>query len=518
MDILTIFIRRPVLATMLTVLLVVLGLFSYRTLGVNSMPDIEIPVVTVTTILRGASPEEIESQVTKPIEEAINTIEGVDELKAFNTEGMSRITIRFLLERKIAEAAQDVRDKVATAIRRLPQDTEAPVISKVDFDAIPVVTLAVTGPRDMKEISEIARLKIKEAIENVRGVGAVIPMGNWIRAINVFLDLDRLQSYGIPISRVKVALASQNVEIPSGRIDRGDSEQVLRTLARIERVEDFNKIVVATVNDRQITIGDIGRVEDSVEEPRSLARLWTKDTGGAGTPAVSLVVQKQSGTNTVDVINRVKKRLKEIAPTLPPGIKISIVADQSRFIISSINELQLHLILGGILTALSVLLFMRSLRSTVIAAIAIPTSLIATFTLMRVLNFTLNNMSLLGLTLAVGIVIDDAIVVLENIFRHMEELKKSPMQAAIDGLKEIGLAVMATTTSLVVIFLPVAFMSGMAGRFFLRVWPHRRVRHCHLVAYFIHSYAHALGAVSEPQASRRLIQGNQILEAHPGYL
>jgi len=466
MDILTIFIRRPVLATMLTVLLVVLGLFSYRTLGVNSMPDIEIPVVTVTTILRGASPEEIESQVTKPIEEAINTIEGVDELKAFNTEGMSRITIRFLLERKIAEAAQDVRDKVATAIRRLPQDTEAPVISKVDFDAIPVVTLAVTGPRDMKEISEIARLKIKEAIENVRGVGAVIPMGNWIRAINVFLDLDRLQSYGIPISRVKVALASQNVEIPSGRIDRGDSEQVLRTLARIERVEDFNKIVVATVNDRQITIGDIGRVEDSVEEPRSLARLWTKDTGGAGTPAVSLVVQKQSGTNTVDVINRVKKRLKEIAPTLPPGIKISIVADQSRFIISSINELQLHLILGGILTALSVLLFMRSLRSTVIAAIAIPTSLIATFTLMRVLNFTLNNMSLLGLTLAVGIVIDDAIVVLENIFRHMEELKKSPMQAAIDGLKEIGLAVMATTTSLVVIFLPVAFMSGMAGRFF----------------------------------------------------
>jgi len=466
MNNLTIFIRRPVLATMLSLLLVVLGMFSYRTLGVDTMPNIEIPIVTVTTILRGASPEEVESQVTKPIEEVVNTIEGVDELRAVNTEGMSRIIIKFHLERKIAEAAQDVRDKVATVIRRLPIDTEAPVITKMDFDAVPILTLAVTGPRDMKEISEIARLQVKEAIENIRGVGAVIPMGNWTRAINVFLDLDRLQSFGIPIAKVKVALATQNVEIPSGRIDRGDSEQVLRTLARIERVEDFKNIIVATVNGRQITIGDIGRVEDSIEEPRSLARLWKKETGAAGTAAVSLVVQKQSGTNTVDVIHAVKKRLLEIEPHLPPGIKVSVIADQSRFIESSIDELRLHLVLGGILTALSVLLFMRNLRSTLIAAIAIPTSLIATFTFMSALHFTLNNMSLLGLTLAVGIVIDDAIVVLENIFRHMEELGKPPLQAAIDGLKEIGLAVMATTTSLVVIFLPVAFMQGMVGRFF----------------------------------------------------
>jgi len=466
MNFLTVFIRRPVLATMLTVLLLVLGLFSYRMLGVDAMPNIEIPVVTVTTVLRGASPEEIESQVTKPIEEVVNTIEGIDELKSISKEGISRITIRFDLEREIGEAAQDVRDKVATVIGRLPDDTEAPVISKLDFDAVPVVKLAVTGPRGMKEISEIARLNIKEAIENVRGVGAVIPAGNWTRAINVFLNLDRLQAYNIPISRVKAALASQNVEIPSGRIDRGETEQVLRTLARIERVEDFEKIIVSTVNGRQITIGDIGRVEDSVEEPRTLARLWTKKEGGEGTPAVSLIVQKQSGTNTVEVISRVKKRLEEIRQTLPPGITVSVVADQSRFIIGSIDELRLHLILGGILTALSVLLFMRNVRSTIIAAIAIPTSLIATFTFMNALNFTLNNMSLMGLTLAVGIVIDDAIVVLENIFRHMEELKKPPLQAAADGLKEIGLAVMATTTSLVVIFLPVAFMRGMAGRFF----------------------------------------------------
>jgi HAE1 family hydrophobic/amphiphilic exporter-1 len=466
MNALIIFIRRPVLASMLTALLLVLGLFSYRVLGVDLMPKIEIPVVTVTTVLRGASPEEIESQVTKPIEEVVNTIEGIDEMQSSSVEGISRVTIRFVLERRIAEAAQDVRDKVATVLRLLPEGTDPPVISKMDFDAIPVITLAVTGPRSMKEISEIARLQVKEAIENVNGVGSVQPVGNWTRAVNVVLDLDKLQAYGIPISRVKSALASQNVEIPSGRIDRGASEQVLRTLARIENVEDFNRIVVSTVNGRQVTIGDIGRVEDSVEEPRSLARLWTKGEAGKGTSAVSLVIQKQSGTNTIEVITNVKKRLKEIEPILPPGVKLSIVADQSKFIVRSINELRLHLILGGILASLAVLLFMRNLRSTIIAAVAIPTSLIATFAFMRALNFTLNNMSLLGLTLAVGIVIDDAIVVLENIFRHMEEYGKERFQAAVDGLQEIGLAVMATTTSLVVIFLPVAFMQGIAGRFF----------------------------------------------------
>jgi HAE1 family hydrophobic/amphiphilic exporter-1 len=451
---------------MVTALFLILGLFSYRVLGVDLMPKIELPVVTVTTVLRGASPEEIESQVTKQIEEVVNTIEGIDELKSVSVEGISRVTIRFVLERRVAEAAQDVRDKVATVMQLLPEGTESPVISKLDFDAIPVLTLALTGPRDMKEISEIARLQVKEAIENVSGVGAVLPVGNWTRAVNVILDLDKLQAYGISISRIKAALATQNVEIPSGRIDRGESEQVLRTLARIEKVEDFNKIIVATVNGRQISIGDIGRVDDSVEEPRSLARLWTKAAAGTGTPAVSLVIQKQSGTNTIDVINNVKRRLKVIEPALPPGIKISIVADQSKFIVKSIDELRLHLVLGGILASLAVLLFMRNLRSTIIAAVAIPTSLIATFAFMRALNFTLNNMSLLGLTLAVGIVIDDAIVVLENIFRHMEEYGKGRFQAAVDGLQEIGLAVMATTTSLVVIFIPVAFMQGMAGRFF----------------------------------------------------
>jgi hydrophobic/amphiphilic exporter-1 (mainly G- bacteria), HAE1 family len=466
MEGLTIFIRRPVLASMVTILLLVLGFFSYRTLGVDLMPKIDIPVVTVTTVLRGASPEEIESQVTKPVEEVINTVAGIDELTSYSLEGVSRVVVRFVLERPIAEAVQDVRDKVATVLMNLPQGTDSPVISRVDFDAFPIVTLSVSADRDMKEVSEIARLKVKEALESVDGVGAVLPSGAWKRAINVVVSLDKMQAYGLSIARVKAALASQSVEVPAGRLDRGDNEQVLRTMARAESLADFAAIVVAKSNGRQISLADIARIEDSTEEPRSLARLWNKGDSGRGRTAVALVVQKQSGSNTIEVVDRVNKRLADIAPTLPPDVKVSVISDQSRFIRDSISELKLHLILGGGLAALAVLLFLRNLRSTIIAAIAIPTSLIATFTLMRALDFTLNNMSLLGLTLAVGIVIDDAIVVLENIFRHMEEHDKDPVQAAIDGLKEIGLAVMATTTSLIVIFLPVAFMQGLSGRFF----------------------------------------------------
>ena len=466
MNALTIFIRRPVLATMLTTLLLVLGLFSYRGLGVDTLPKIDIPVVTVVTLMTGASPEEVESQISKPLEEAVNTVAGIEELTSYSYEGKSVIVIRFVLERAIAEAVQDVRDKVSAAIYKLPDGIEQPVVTRIDFDAMPVLTLAVRGPRELKEVSEITRLKVKEAIENTPGVGEVTVIGGRTRAINVELDLDKLQAAGVSIAQVKAALAAQNVEIPAGRIDRGDSEQVLRTLGRIETIEDFNRLIVATKNGRQITVGDLGTTKDSVEEPRGLARVWKKGDAGLGQNAVTLNIVKQSGTNTVEVVDNVKKRLEQITPTLPKGLAIDTISDQSTFIRRSIDELKLHLVLGGFLAAIAVMLFMRDIRSTLIAAIAIPTSLIATFTLMKALNFTLNNMSLLGLTLAVGIVIDDAIVVLENIFRHMEELGKKPFDAAIDGLKEIGMAVMATTTSLCVIFLPVAFMQGMVGRFF----------------------------------------------------
>ncbi|HSA32495.1 MAG TPA: efflux RND transporter permease subunit [bacterium] len=466
MNALTIFIRRPVLATMLTVLLMVLGLFSYRAIGVDLTPKVEFPLVTITTVLRGASPEEVETLLTKPIEEAVNTVSGIDELSSTSSEGMSRVRVRFLLEKPVDEAVQDVRDKVAAVVSRLPTGVEMPVVTRVDFDAFPVITFAVSGNRDPKELSEITRISIKESLENVAGVGAVNLSGYWRRAVNVQLDAAKMQALGISVGAVKAALTTQNVEVPAGRIDKGEREEMLRVLGRVASMEELRRITVTTRNGRQITLGEIAAVTDSVEEPRNIARLWKKGEERTFAATISLDVVKQSGSNTVEVIAAVKERMAKIQPLLPKDIAVEVVSDQSIFINNSLHELKLHLTLGALFAAIAVFLFLGHLRSTIIAALAIPTSLIATFTFMHLLGFTLNNMSLLGLTLAVGIVIDDAIVVLENIFRHIEQYGKNAFDAAIDGLKEIGLAVTATTTSLLVIFLPIAFMQGMSGRFF----------------------------------------------------
>lgn len=454
-----VFIRRPVMAAMLVAFLLVLGLFSYKALGIDLFPNVDLPVVTITTTLKGASPEEMETQVTKPIEEAINSASGIDELRSTTLEGISIVIVTFQLERKTAEAVQDVRDKVATVLSKLPEGTDAPVITRFDTDAIPVATMVLSGTSSLKEITEYADKTVKDDIQAINGVGQVALVGGQKRAINVWLDADKMSAYHLSVQQVKAALAAQNVEIPTGRVERQDSEQVLRTMARVEKVPEFNQIVITTMNGAPIMMGDIGRVEDGTEQPRSLARY-------DGKSAVALVVQKQSGTNTVEVVDQIKAKVKEVSGRLPSGMNLEVVRDISEFIRRSIDEVKFHLVLGGVLASIVVLLFMGNLRSTLIAAVAIPASLIATFTAMRALGFTLNNLTLLGLTLAVGIVIDDAIVVLENIYRHIDELKKPPIQAAIDGTKEIMLAVVATTSSLIVIFLPIAFMSGRVGRFF----------------------------------------------------
>ncbi len=459
MNLAALFVRRPVFATMVVAFLLVMGLFSYQKLGVDLFPNVDLPVVAITTTLRGASPEEMEAQVTKPIEEAVNTASGIDELRSVTYEGISMVVVTFVLERPTAEAVQDVRDKVAAIMKKLPDGTDPPVITRFDTSAIPVATVVVSGTRSLKEITEFADKKIKEDLAAVTGVGQSLLVGGQKRAVNVWLDAQKLAAYHLSVQRVRAALVAQNVEIPSGRVDRSSSEQVLRTMARAEKVSDFAQMVVATVNGSPVTIGDVGRVEDGIEEPRSLSRF-------DGRNAIAVVVQKQSGTNSVEVVSRVKHKVAEISKNLPPGVSVEVVRDISVFIEKSIHEVKLHLVLGGILASIVVMIFMGSLRSTLIAAIAIPTSLIATFTAMRVLGFTLNNLTLLGLVLAVGIVIDDAIVVLENVFRHLDELGKSAKQAAIDGTREIMLAVMATTLSLVVIFLPIAFMQGRVGRFF----------------------------------------------------
>ncbi|MBK8727655.1 MAG: efflux RND transporter permease subunit [Holophagaceae bacterium] len=459
MNFAAVFIRRPVLATMVVAFLVVLGLFSYKSLGVDLFPNVDLPVVTITTVLRGASPEEMEAQVTKPIEDAVNTASGIDELRSTTTEGLSIVNVTFVLERKTSEAVQDVRDKVAGILSRLPQGVEPPVITRFDTDAIPVATIVVSGSLSLKEITELADKRIKDELQVVNGVGQAALVGGQKRAVNVWLDSARLRSRHLSVQQVKDALAAQNVEIPTGRVSRETSEQVFRTMARIEEVGDFKDLIVGTSNGAPITLGDVGRAEDGIEEARSLSRY-------DGRNAVALVIQKQSGTNSVEVVDRIKGKVAAMKALLPPGVKVEVVRDISGFIRRSIDEVKLHLVLGGVLASIVVLLFMGNLRSTLIAAVAIPTSLIATFTAMRYLGFTLNNMTLLGLVLAVGIVIDDAIVVLENIYRHIDELKKPPLQAAIDGTKEIMLAVMATTLSLIVIFLPIAFMAGRVGRFF----------------------------------------------------
>lgn len=452
-------IRRPVFAFMMSAAIVVLGIASYNQLGLDLMPKTDLPVVFVQTSLPGASAEEIETQITKPIEEVVNTIAGIDELRSSSQQGSSRVIITFVLERDIEAAVQDVRDKVATITSRFPRDTLPPTIQKIDPDSSPILTVAISGDRSQKEISEIVDKKIKQSLETVKDVGEVTFTGDRHREIQLLLDKNRLNAYNLTVDQVRSAVQRQNVEIPGGSFISGSSEIAMRTMGRIQSVEDFNKIIVAYSGGSVIRFSDIGRVLDTVEEPRSVARL-------NGRQAISLMIRKQSGTNTVEVVDAVMERLERIKPNLPPDIRIQTTRDQSLFIRRSFSEIQHHLVLGGLFASIVVLLFMRNFRSTVIAAVAIPASIIGTFTLMRALGFTMNNMTMLALSLATGIVIDDAIVVLENIFRYIEEKKVLPRVAASKATSEIGLAVMATTLSLVVIFLPVAFMTGQIGRYF----------------------------------------------------
>ncbi len=459
MSVAEICVKRPVFTTMLMVLLIVLGVFSFLRLGVDLMPNVDMPMVAIRTSLPGASPEEVETEITKKIEEAVNTVSGIDELRSTSTEGSSMVMVTFVLEKSGDVGAQEVRDKVSAILKQLPYGTDPPTVSRMDPSARPVITIVVSGQRNMLELTEISRKQIKESLDTINGVGDVSISGGRGRVINVVIDKNKLEQFNLAIGAVKSAIIAQNMEVPLGRITQKTVEYGLRALGRVTGMADFNSMIIAWVKNRPIRISDIGYAENSEEEPRSLSRL-------DGRSCVSLVIKKQSGTNTVKVVDAVLEKVKVIQKSLPADIKLDIVGDQSRFIRGSIEEVETHLILGGLLASLVVLIFMGNLRATLIAAVAIPTSIIATFTIMLYMGFTLNNMTLLGLALAVGIVIDDAIVVLENIFRIMHEKHLSPAQAAIEGTSEIALAVMATTLSLMVIFLPVAFMSGMIGRFF----------------------------------------------------
>src|SRR6184192_3141977 len=451
-------IRRPVFAAMIILSLVVVGSASYFKLGVDRFPSVDLPTVSVRTNLPGASPEEMETLVSQRIEEVVNTVDGIDQLRSVSGQGTSFVMATFNLNRDIDTAAQDVRDRVASVVRDLPPDVKPPVIGKFNNDSTPVISIALSGQRSLRELTEYGDKIVRPQLERAEGVGEVDVVGGLQRAINVWIDSERLAAYKLPITTVRNALQRQNADVPGGNVEAGRRELVLRTLGRFTDPRDMEELVIANINGAPIKIRDIGRVEDGTKEQRSLAHL-------NGAPTVTLEIRRQSGANSVAVIRNVKAQLGRVSAQLPSDIKMEIIRDQERYIDSALHEITRHLVLGSILASLVVLLFMRSWRSTLIAAIAIPCSVISTFAMMRAMNFTLNGVTMLALVLMVGVVIDDAIVVLENIFRFVEEKRMTAMRAAKEATADIGLAVMATTFSLVVIFLPVSFMSSISGRF-----------------------------------------------------
>jgi HAE1 family hydrophobic/amphiphilic exporter-1 len=461
-------IRRPVFATMLILALVVVGAAGYMRLGVDRVPSVDLPTLFIRTTLPGGAPETMESDVSQRIEEAVNTVEGLDELRSISAQGQSLVIATFKLNRSIDVAAQDVRDRLNGVMKNLPDDVDPPVVQKRNNDDDPIMSIALYGPRTKRELTEFAERIVKERLERSTGVGEVSVNGGVRRAINVWIDPDKLVAYNLPITAVRDAIVRQNADIPGGNITGRVREQQLRTMGKITDPAAFNDVVITTVGGQPIRIGDIGHAEDGTREQRSIARLWKKpDNGDPAIPvtAVTLEIKRQSGANSVEVIEGVKRALDRINTELPPDVRMEVIRDQSNYIYEALHEINIHLWAGSALASLVVLAFMRNWRTTVIAAIAIPASVVSTFGMMWALHFTLNSVTMLALVLMVGVVIDDAIVVLENIFRFVEEKGMPPMQAAREATKEIGLAVMATTFSLVIIFIPVSFMSSISGRF-----------------------------------------------------
>ena len=453
-------VKRPVFATMVIMALVVLGIVSYPSIGVDLFPKVEFPIVTITTTLKGASPDVMDVDVADRIEGAVNTINGVKSIQSTSTESVSRTVVEFVLERDIDLAVQDIREKVSAIRNKLPEDIDDPKIAKVDPDSTPILFMNLSGNKSIRDLSTYADEVLKEQLQRINGVGDVNFYGLRLRQVRIWLDAAKMKAYGIAPSDVVLALKRENIELPGGRIETQTKEYTVRIKGEFAQIPDFNDLIISYYKGAPVKIKDIGRAEDGTEERRTIARFNS-------IPAVGIGIQKQSGTNTVAVADRVKKEVERINKTLPPGMKINISVDQSLFIVRSINEVQHHLILGSLFAIFAVFLFLKNMRTTLISAVALPVSVISTFALINAFGFTFNNSTMLALSLSVGLLIDDAIIVIENIYRHVEE-GMAPREAAKFATSEIGLAVMATTLAIVAIFLPVAFMKGLIGRFFVQ--------------------------------------------------
>ncbi|GIW71188.1 MAG: acriflavin resistance protein [Planctomycetota bacterium] len=458
-------IRRPVFAVMLTAALLVFGYVGYSRLPVRELPDIEFPIVTVSALLPGASPEVVEKEVTDPIEEAIGTIEGIKTLESVSSEGGAQITITFELERDIDVAAQEVRDRIASIRQQLPEEIEEPVVAKLDLDAQAIMWIALTATdKSRVELTEYADKVLKPRLEGLSGIGQILIGGAQEFAVRVWLDPQQLAARQLTVADVARALREQNAEIPSGRIESLNREFTVRTEGELPSVVAFEDLIVAWRGGAPVRLREVARVEPGPRQERQLAR-FSRRPDAIARPAVGLGILKQSEANTVAVARRVKAELERIRQELPPGYEVTVAFDSSTYIEQSIAEVEEALVLGGGLAAFVILMFLVSWRSTVIAGLAIPTSIVATFAVIYFLGFTINTLTLLALTISVGVVIDDAIVVLENIYRHAEE-GKPLLQAAREGAAEIAFAAMAATFAIVAVFLPVAFVEGMVGRLF----------------------------------------------------
>jgi HAE1 family hydrophobic/amphiphilic exporter-1 len=452
------FITRPVFTGMLTLVVVVFGVVAYPRIGVDQFPDVEFPIVTVTTILPGADPESIERTVTEPLEEALNTLPGLDTLRSINVDNVSQVVVRFDLERNVDVAAQDVRDRVQATLSRLPREIQTPVVEKFDIGAIPVATLAFSAPVPIERLTKLADDVVKPGLQQIPGVGSVTLLGGRKREITVVVDPSLAKGYGLAPSDVVAGIRAQSVDVPGGRTLEAGVERSVKLSGEARTVEALRALVIASPGGVPVRLGQVAQVLDGPAEARSSAQLGDES-------AIGLVVLKQSGSNTVQVAEAVKARLARLESQLPEGSRVAMVVDGAQFIRASISAVQEDMLLGGVLAVLVVLVFLRNFRSTLVAAAALPTAIIGTFAVMHALGFTFNVITMLALTLSIGLLIDDAIVVIENVVRHVEE-GESPREAARKGTSEIALAVLAVTLAVVAVFIPVAFMEGMIGRFF----------------------------------------------------
>jgi hydrophobic/amphiphilic exporter-1 (mainly G- bacteria), HAE1 family len=452
-------IKRPVFATVMAAVLTVFGVWGYKQLSIDMFPEVELPICTVTAVYPGADPETIESRVVDKLEEAISAVSGIKTLRSTSMESVGLVFVQFELERKADQAVQDVRDKVSAALKNLPADLEPPLVERLDIGAAPVMAIALAGDMPKRELTAIAKDYVKQRFQAINGVGTIDIVGGQEREFHVWIDPQRLDSFGLAPGDVAQAMASQNVEIPGGRLDSAALEMSIKTRGQVHSAEELGNIIITAAGGAPVRIRDVARVEDGEQERRSYATF-------SGKSSVTMVVRKQSGSNTVNVAHKVKAALEKLKVQFP-AVEMKIASDNSVFTERSIDDVKFDLLFGALLAILIIMFFLHDWRATLISATALPVSVISTFAFIQAMGYTLNMMTMLALSLSIGILIDDAIVVIENIHRHLE-MGKSPMKAAAEGTAEIGLAVMATTASILAVFVPVATMKGIIGRFFVQ--------------------------------------------------